>query len=201
MWQARRQGDNCYADGRFRRQVALDAVGGRCSGAGVYRDRAIIVAQSHGYDIGNLVVVVVLGVSLVWSARGSLCGRLVAIGALGCLLYGYVTYAFEIVLNPATVLYVAVLSFGGWAFATGFAKIDPNEVERSVEGRLARRTTGFFLIALGLLFAATWLSQIGQSALSGKIPSDLVAAGWPMNPVYVLDLGFVVPLAWLEAAS
>jgi hypothetical protein len=50
----------------------------------LYRDPGLVISQSHGYDVGNLVVVVVLMLGLRASARGSLRGRLVAIGALGC---------------------------------------------------------------------------------------------------------------------
>jgi hypothetical protein len=32
------------------------------------------------------------------------------------------------------------------------------------------------------------------SVSSGQLPAALQDAGWPMNPVYVLDLGFVLPL-------
>src|ERR1700687_1360585 len=96
---------------------------------GVYRDPNVVIAQSHGFDIGNLIAVVILGLGLTWSARGSVRGRLVAIGALGYLLYSFVTYAFLIVLNAATVLYIAVLGFGGWYFITGFARIDDHEAD------------------------------------------------------------------------
>lgn len=166
---------------------------------GIYRDPPMIIAQSHGYDLGNLVVVLVLELALVRAARGSVRGRLVAVGALGCLFYTYVTYAFEIVLNPATPLYIAVLACAGWSFVRGIARFDDGQVEQLVEGRLARRTSTWFLVILGLLFGATWLSQIGGSITSGKLPSDLVDAGWPMNPIYVLDLGFALPLALLAA--
>ena len=66
---------------------------------GVYRDPKIVIAQSHGFDIGDLIAVLILGLGLSWCARGSVRGRLVAIGALGYLLYSFVTYAFLIVLN------------------------------------------------------------------------------------------------------
>lgn len=167
----------------------------------VYRDRPLIVVQSHGYDIGNLVAVVVLAVGLALASRGSVRGRLVATGALLCLVYDYVTYAFLIVLNPATPLYIAVLGLGGWSLVTGLADVDPGRANAALEGRIARRATGVFLIVAGLLFGLTWLSQIAQSIVSGKLPADLVAAGWPMNPVYVLDLGFVIPLLLLTGTS
>jgi hypothetical protein len=164
---------------------------------GLYRDRAVVVAQSHGYDTGNLLVALVLGLGLVWSARGSTRGRLLTIGALGCLTYSYVTYAFEIALNPATLLYVGVLGFAAWSFIAGLADVAPAQADAVLESRFPRRVAGAFLVTMGLLFALTWLSQIAQAALTGRLPAELVAAGWPMNPVYVLDLALVIPLAVL----
>jgi hypothetical protein len=161
---------------------------------GLYRDPRVIVAQSHGYDAGNLLVAVVLALALWASSRGSLRGRLVAMGALGCLLYSYVTYAFMIVLNPATLLYIAVLAFGGWSFAAGLASVDEREVESTVGRHVRRRTTAIFLAVIAVLFAFTWLGQIVGSVTSGQLPAELRTAGWPMNPIWVLDLGFVLPL-------
>jgi hypothetical protein len=161
---------------------------------GLYRDPAFVIGQSHGYDVGNLVVVAVLFVGLLASRGGSLRGRLVAIGALGCLFYSYVTYAFLIVLNPVTPLYIAVLGFGGWSFAIGLAEIPDQDTEAFLTGRPARRVTGAFLVLIALLFGLTWLRQIGGSLLEGQLPTELRAAGWPMNPVWVVDLGFVLPL-------
>jgi hypothetical protein len=161
---------------------------------GLYRDPRVVIAQSHGYDVGNLVVVVVLALALRASAGGSVRGRLVTIGALGCLLYGYVTYAFLIVLNPVTLLYIAVLGCGGWAFATGLANLDAGAADDLLGPHYPRRATGAFLLILAVLFALTWLGQIAGSVTSGQLPAALKEAGWPMNPVFVLDLGFVLPL-------
>jgi hypothetical protein len=167
---------------------------------GLYRDPAIVVGQSHGYDVGNLVNVAVLWAGLAASARGSLAGRLVASGALGCLLYGYVTYAFLIVLNPATPLYIAVLGLGGWAFATGLAAPGDADAEAMLAAPRLRRLTAGLLLLIAALFALTWLRQIGGSIVDGQLPAELRDAGWPTNPIWVLDLGFVLPLMALTGA-
>jgi hypothetical protein len=168
---------------------------------GVYRDPKLVVEQSHGYDLANLIVVLVLELGILWASRGSVRGRLIAIGALGCLAYGFVTYAFLLVLNPATLLYIAVLAFAGWSFVFGFTRVDDAESQAILRGRLARRTTAGFLATLAVLFGMTWLSQIAAAAISGGLPAELAAIGWPMNPVYVLDLGFVLPLALMTAVG
>jgi hypothetical protein len=166
---------------------------------GVYRDPKIVIAQSHGFDIGDLIAVLILGLGLAWSARGSVRGRLVATGALAYLLYSFVTYAFLIVLNAATVLYIAVLGFGVWSFITGFATVDDQVVDELAAGHLYRRLTAGFMIVIAALFALTWLREIVGSVISGHLPAGIAAAGWPMNPPYVLDLGFVIPVAVLSA--
>src|ERR1700681_1039726 len=112
---------------------------------GLYRDPKVVVAQSHGFDLGNLIAVLVLGLGLTWSARGSVRGRLVATGALGYLLYSFVTYAFLIVLNAATVLYIAVLGFGAWSFITGLAAVDDQEADQLAADKFYRRVTSVFM--------------------------------------------------------
>src|ERR1700693_5163692 len=160
---------------------------------GLYRDPKVVIAQSHGFDIGDLIAVMVLGLGLTWATRGSVRGRLVATGALGYLLYSFVTYAFLIVLNAATVLYIAVLGFGIWSFITGFAAVDDQQADQMAAGHLYKRLTAGFMIVIAALFALTWLREIAGSVVSGQLPASLAAAGWPMNPVYVLDLGLVIP--------
>jgi hypothetical protein len=167
----------------------------------LYRDPELVVDQFHGYDAGNLIVVLVLELGILWAARGSLRSRLIAIGWLGCLAYSYVTYAFLIVLNSATLLYIAVLAFAGWSLALGFTRIDNAEVEAVLRDRLARRTTAGLLATLAVLFGVTWLSQIATAEISGNLPSELAAIGWQRNPLYVLDLGFVLPLALVTAVG
>ena len=166
---------------------------------GLYRDPRVLILQSHGYDLGNLVAVLVLGLGLTWSARGSSRGRLVVIGALACLIYGYVTYAFLIVLNPLTLLYIAVLSLAVWSFAKGLLAVDEKAVDAEVGGRLRRRATGAFLAAIVIVFATLWFAQIVAGVVSGHRPAELVTIGWPMNPVWVLDLGFFLPIGALTA--
>src|ERR1700674_4604122 len=111
---------------------------------GVYRDPKVVIAQSHGFDIGNLIAVLIVGLGLTLSLRGSVRGRLVAVGALGYLLYSFVTYAFLIVLNAATLLYIAVLGFGAWSLISGLAAVDDREADRLAAGNVQRWLTGGF---------------------------------------------------------
>lgn len=161
---------------------------------GLYRDRPVVIPQTHGYDVGNLIVAAFVGFGLISSARGSARGRLLVIGALACLVYSYITYAFVIVLNPLILLYIAVLSLAAWSVATGLLRFDASEFETDSRRPLLGRVTAVFLLVVGVFFAANWLRQIGAALMSGQLPADLAANGWPTNPVWVEDLGFALPL-------
>jgi hypothetical protein len=179
--------------------AAISAIAASLAGfiPGVYRDVPAVIVQSHGYDVGNLLVAGALCMALVATARGSVRRRLMAVGALGCLLYSFVTYAFELVVNPVTALYIAVLGLGAWAFVFGFAAFDEAIAEGELMG-LRRRTTAGYLAMLAALFAVTWLRQLVGAAIGG-VPADLADINWPMNPIWVLDLALVLPLMALTA--
>ena len=163
---------------------------------GLYRDRRALVMQSHGQDVGTLVLALpILALALWASSRGSMRGRLVTLGVLGYLLYTYAVFAFDAVLNPATPLYIAVVGLAVWSFAGLMPRVDEAGVEATVGDRLRRRATGIFLVVIALIFALLWLGQIGSAAITGQQPQALRDAGWPTSPIYVLDLAFLIPLS------
>jgi hypothetical protein len=163
---------------------------------GLYRDRRALVSQSHGQDVGTLVFALPILASALWaSSRGSIRGRLVALGALGYLLYTYAVFAFDAVLNPATALYIAVVGLAVWSFAGLMPRIAEAEVEATVGDNLRRRASGIFLLVIAVIFALLWLGQIGSAAITGQQPQALRDAGWPTSPIYVLDLAFLIPLS------
>lgn len=162
---------------------------------GIYRDPRPLIVQSNGQDFATLVVgLPVLAVGLRASARGSLRGRLVVLGALGYLLYTYSVYAFVSVLGPLTLFDIAVVGLAAWSLALASGLLSDRDGEAAIASQLPRRSTGAFLIAIAVLFGLLWLSQIGAAAISGVPPQALVDAGWPTSPIYVLDLAFLLPL-------
>ena len=55
------------------------------------------------------------------------------------------------------------------------------------------RLAGYFLAAVGVLFSALWLSEVGPALARGTIPSSLTEGGFFTNPVHVLDLSLLLP--------
>ena len=163
---------------------------------GIYRDSPALVAQSHGQDVATLVLgVPVLLIGLRAAAHGSLRGQLVVEGTLGYLLYTYLVFAFDAVLNPVTVLYIAVAGCASWSILISVRNAAEKDVQEVIGAGPPRRVTGVFLLCVASLFGLLWLSQIATAAVSGIRPQALIDAGWPNNPIYVLDLAFVLPLS------
>ena len=160
---------------------------------GMYRDTSYTIAGSHGQDAANVLAVVVLVCALVASSGGSMRGRLIAIGAVGYLLYSYMAYAYMMMVNPASLLYYAVIGFAVAALSGGLASVEDHEVARVV-ARLPKRTVAVVLVATALLFAFLWLGQIAATVTGGTLPADLLKAGWPTSPYYANDLAIVLPL-------
>jgi hypothetical protein len=168
---------------------------------GVYRDSHALIVQSNGQDFATLVLgLPVLAAGLVWSARGSLRGRMLVLGALGYLLYTYVVYAFVGLLGPATILHIAVVGLAAWAFLATIAspaELREADVQAAVGPSLMRRSSAGYLLAISVLFAFAWLGQIATAVSTGVRPQSLIDAGWPTSPIFTLDLAFVLPLCAL----
>lgn len=164
---------------------------------GLYRDTPYTVAGSHGQDAANLLGVVILWIALVGSSHGSTRSRLVAIGAVGYLLYSFTAYAYLMIVNPVTVLYYAVLGCAIWSLVAGLLPAGNDSISLAIGARLPRRTAGAILVGTAVLFAFLWLGQIAASIGSGKPAADLVKAGWPTSPYYANDLAVVLPLLFV----
>lgn len=164
---------------------------------GLYRDTPYTVAGSHGQDAANLLGVGILWLALVGSSHGSIRSRLVAVGAVGYLLYSYTAYAYLMIVNPVTVLYYAVLGCAIWSLVAGLLPVGDDSILSAIGAHLPRRTTGAVFIGTAVLFAFLWLGQIAASIQSGKPATDLVKAGWPTSPYYANDLAVVLPLMFV----
>jgi hypothetical protein len=174
--------------------TAVAAAAGLLVG-GLYRDNAAWARQAQASDLVTLFVAVPLLAFSLWRARaGSQAGRLVALGALGYLVYGYAIFAFSVAINAMTPLHIAILGLATWGLILGVVGLDASGLDAVVAGRLPRRPVGILLILISILFGSLWLSQIASSISSGMPPPEVQRLGLVTNPVYVLDLAFALPL-------
>lgn len=182
--------------------VAFLAAAAGLAVPGLFRDTPFWADQARGTDLATLLLVTpVLALGLVTAQRGSQFGRLAVVGGLLYLIYNYAIFSFAVAMNPLTIAYIAALGAAVWALALSLPVLDASALAADARARLPRRLTAVVLVSVALLFGALWLGQIVSALVTGALPSDLVRAGLPTNPVYALDLGLFLPLALLSGAA
>ncbi len=151
----------------------------------------------RGADLVSLAVVLPLLVSgAVAARRGSTRGLLLWLGALGYIAYQY-GYTFAYGWNRLFLVYLALLALSAFTMSAALITLDP----RSVAGRFDRSTpargVGRFLWFIGIALGVMELGQIVPTMLTGDVPQIVTDTGHPTSPVYILDLGLVVPMLML----
>jgi len=149
-------------------------------------------AQGLGQDWFDLLI---LAPSLLfasgWTARDAERGGLILGGVLACTLYTFAIYTFSVHFNQLFLVYCAIF---GLSFYALFELLGRRLAELDVDAQPAReRAAGGFLIAMGVLFAGLWLSEIVPALARRATPVTLVETGLLTNPVHVLDLSIVLP--------
>lgn len=144
----------------------------------------------RGQDLLTLLTVPVLLGAVARARAGSLRAHVVWLALLLYVAYSYLMYVVA-PFNDAFLLYVAAIGLASYGLLDGLMRIDVRAAA-SAFGPLPRRALGGFLIAVAVLFATLWLSQI-LAAIPGGVPEGLFTYDIP-SIVHVLDLAFVLPL-------
>ncbi|WP_254662822.1 hypothetical protein [Haladaptatus sp. W1] len=166
---------------------------------GFYRDAPVLLPQVYGQDLLTLTVAVpALAISLYFSTKGSSRAYVVWLGVMGYLLYTYGSYAFMTAFNELYLVYVTLLWLSLFTFVGGMARLDAEELKRSVGDMPVRSYVGFQLLFV-VLILFLWLSVIVPATLAGSVPESILEAGVPTNVIYSLDLGILVPAFALSA--
>ena len=156
------------------------------------RERAVFVDQAIAQDLVGLVVVGPALVALALGARqGAVRAHLAWLGALAFTAYNYVIYAFAIHVGWLFLLWIAVLGLALYALIGAVVTLDAGTLRWSA--RVPRRTVGWFLVAVGVAFAALWLVELVPAVIQGEVPRSARDLDLPANPVHVLDLAFFLP--------
>jgi hypothetical protein len=166
----------------------------------LYRDPDGWAAQARGINLVDVVVTVpTLIASMALSARGSLRAHIVWVGALGYVLYNAVIFAFEVAFNRLFLLYVGLLSLAVFALIANLRGLGIPRLTPRFSGRTPVRSVSAYLMLVAALFLLAWMSEIVPALVANTTPTNIAAAKLPTNPVYVLDLAFLIPLYVLAA--
>lgn len=171
--------------------VAPAVAYGLLSGAAYRGYSHDMVVSSRAQDVLTALVLPVLVRSSIRARRGSLVAHILWLGLLFYLAYSYAIFLIGWQENRAFLLYAAVVTISVACLLDGIARTDVNRVQPAVAG-LRTRGIGWFLVAVGVLFTALWLSDVGPSVWGGRQPVHVGIGGAPY-PVYILDLTVALP--------
>lgn len=157
------------------------------------RETPVLFNAGIAQDLVNLFIVAPLMLILaIRASRGSLRSGLCLVGFLAFTAYNYAIYTFSIHFGPLFLPRVAVLGLTVFAAAGSLAwLLRPDVGAESVRQQV--RLPAWFLIALGVMFAVLWLSQIIPDLLAGRASTSAALWDVPTDPVHVLDLALFIP--------
>jgi hypothetical protein len=167
---------------------------------GLYRyDTVSSAAQMQANDL----VALVLGLPLLafsgWLAlRGSLRGRLLLAGTLGFFLYTYLSMAVNTAFNMLFLVYVALFSMSLFAFILAIMSVDLRDLPRRFSPRTPVRAIAGLMFAAGAFLLLAWVGgRILPALQTNQAPA--LENGTTMV-IQAMDLGLILPLAWLSTA-
>ena len=99
---------------------------------------------------------------------GSLAAHVVWLGLLFYLAYSYSLYLIGWEQNQAFLAYAVVVTLSVACLLDGVGRIDVRAVQPAVRD-LRTRGLGWFLVVVGTLFVALWLSDVGPLLGGGRL--------------------------------
>lgn len=161
---------------------------------GLYRDADVFLPQLFGQDLITIVFgIPLLLFSLIFSIRGSLRARLMLLGAIGYILYTYATYSFGVMYNELHLLYIVLFSLSLYVLIGLLTTWDASSLKERFKQSTPVTIIGIFFIIMGTILLFMWGSDLISSLIKGKIPEAIITGGIPVNVIYVLDLGVIIP--------
>jgi hypothetical protein len=162
-----------------------------------YYDSVSSAAQMQGNDLIALAVGLPLLAISAWLAfRGSLRGKLLLTGTLGFFLYTYLSMTMNTAYNALFLVYIALFSISLFAFILSMLSFDLDDLPRHFSPRLPRRAIAITFFVTGSFLLLAWLGRIVPPLLQGTDPA---LENTTSLVIQVMDLGMIVPFAFLSA--
>lgn len=166
-------------------------------GKGLYKHDSVSMAvQAIAQDYVTLFLgIPLLIVSLYFSQKSLIKGKLLLTGTLGYFLYTYTSYSFLSMYNPMFLIYVLLMSASFFSFTMSMMSFDSNKFQSYFKETLPVKFIGGFLLAVSIIFALMWLGKIVPS-LFNDLPPDGIEH-YTTLVIQAMDLGFVIPVSIL----
>ncbi|MEH7108508.1 hypothetical protein [Bacillus sp. JJ1764] len=166
-------------------------------GKGLYQhDSASMALQAIAQDYVTLFLgVPLLLISLYFSKKDFLKGRLILTGTLGYFLYTYVSYSFLSMYNRFFLVYVLLMSLSFFAFTLSIMSFNIPRLPEYFHEKLPRGLIGAVLIFVSTAFGILWMGKIAPSLSNGNPPVGI--EHYTTMVIQALDLGFIIPIGLL----
>lgn len=165
-------------------------------GRGIYaHDSALRASVQRGTDAVTLFLLIPTLLVAAWLDRRSpLKGRLFLTSLLAYFLYYTSSLAFGATFNALFLVYILAASISLFCFIAAFRSINLQQLGQSISPHMPYRWIGAFLFLAGLS-TAVWLLDILAALSNRTVPLNL--AVYHTEITYILDLGVILPSAWL----
>ena len=166
---------------------------------GLYTNDTISIrSQAYGQALITLIVgLPLLIISTVLTARESIKGQILWLGAAAYFLYTYISYTFLSSYNQFFLIYVILYSISLFAFILGIISIDKQKVRESFSDKFPVKGLAVFLLIIGAGLALMWLGVIIGSLIKGELP--MILETYTTLVIQGLDLGIIVPVCFVTA--
>ena len=170
-------------------------------GRGIYRnDTVSYAAQAKAQDYVTIFLgVPLLIISIIFTQRNSVRGRLLLAGTLGYFLYTYMSYAFLVSYNRIFLIYVALFALSLYAFILAFLNLDVPNIKEQFGSRFPRRSIAVFQIVVGAILTLMWLGRIAPSLDGKTVPHGLET--YTTLVIQAMDLALIVPAAFVAGIA
>lgn len=167
-------------------------------GQGIYQNDTYFKAPIlRGTDFVALFIGLPLLAVSFWRYRqGSLCGRLLMLGALSFFFYYGMSLAFSAAFNSLFLIYTALFSAGFFALVYALTEIDLTMLSARISPGVPRRGMAVFMFVAGLGTCFIWLSEIIGSLTQGQLPIEVLGP-YTTLVTHALDIGIIAPVAVL----
>lgn len=161
-------------------------------GTGIYKNESLSMASQV---ISQDYVILIFGIPLLllsaFFAAKSLKGLFMLAGTLAFFLYTYMSYSFTAMYNNLFLVYLLLMFCSLTAFIITCINISSYELKNCFHENPKLKFSGMFMLIMGTLVGAMWLSRIIPPLLAGTVPESV--EHYTTLIIQAMDIGIVIP--------
>jgi hypothetical protein len=176
--------------------AANSILGPFVSGVVTYPFSESVQNMTIGLDAVSLILVTPIGIlAAITVYRGKQTGFIAALSLSTYALYTFVQMILGpqyIEFSPVVLLHLALFILSGFILVNAWQRIKGNELPHF--NRRKKRISAIVLFLLAIFTSLSYIASIPQIIMGGTIPATYVEDPTVYWSIFLLDLGFVLPI-------